>query len=355
MTAFLDQAFDQIRLNRTIQYLFLAGITCLALVLRLYKLGAWSFWIDEIFTINAAQFVWDWPLERMPLNLLLIHYALNWFGIGEWSARIVPALIGTVSIPILFFPVRRLFGPITAVITAILIATAPWHIFWSQNARFYALLMLFYNIGLLYTLIALEEKRPLFLVIGTFFFLLALREKFTAIFFVPVLGSYFLFLLILPFERPRWLKWQTIFILASPIILFVFYDIYSYIFRDYSQIRSLLVTFWGRSIDDPFRLFSFFTFNITVPVLVLAVFGGLHLMAQKKRSGLYLTLGAVVPLLVTLILTTFTFVKDRYIFTSLISWLILTAVTIDAFWCLLPHVTPGGRLSPRPSDWRAEL
>jgi hypothetical protein len=33
----------------------LALITLLATALRFYKLGEWSFWIDEIFTINHAQ------------------------------------------------------------------------------------------------------------------------------------------------------------------------------------------------------------------------------------------------------------------------------------------------------------
>ena len=52
--AFKLKAFD---FNSGLQYWLLAGITLLALILRFYKLGEWSFWIDEIFTVNRAQIV----------------------------------------------------------------------------------------------------------------------------------------------------------------------------------------------------------------------------------------------------------------------------------------------------------
>ena len=36
------------------QYIWLFLITLFAAALRFYRLGEWSFWIDEIFTINHA-------------------------------------------------------------------------------------------------------------------------------------------------------------------------------------------------------------------------------------------------------------------------------------------------------------
>ena len=40
--------------NPRMPYIWLALITLFAAVLRFYKLGTWSFWIDEIYTINHA-------------------------------------------------------------------------------------------------------------------------------------------------------------------------------------------------------------------------------------------------------------------------------------------------------------
>jgi uncharacterized membrane protein len=337
MAPYLDQFLTHIQSNKRSQYLLLVGITFFALGLRLYKLGTWSFWIDEIFTINGAEFIWDWPPARMPFNLLFVHYALEWFGVSEWSARLTPAIIGTLSVPILFFPVKRLFGSGTAFITIILLAVAPWHLFWSQNARFYTLLLLFYNIGLLYTLIALEEERPLFYLIGGLFLLLALREKFTAVFFVPVLGIYILLLLILPYKKPSWLKWKILLLLTVPVILYTVYDTYSYFSRGYSQTLSLLSIFVGFPSDDPIRLALPILFNIGIPVVVLALFGGAYLLSKRNRVALFFLVSAVVPIIILLLINPFVFTKDRYVFATLPSWLILSAVAIKALYLQTKH------------------
>jgi 4-amino-4-deoxy-L-arabinose transferase-like glycosyltransferase len=99
------------------QYVWLLLITLLAAALRLYKLGEWSFWIDELYTINHATahfsslnlLLQNIPPARnwIPVSVILAAQALNIWGVGEWSARIVAALIGILSVPILYFPTRR--------------------------------------------------------------------------------------------------------------------------------------------------------------------------------------------------------------------------------------------------------
>ena len=56
------------------QYVWLFLITLFAALLRFYKLGEWSFWIDEIFTINRANAHYS-SLELMLKN---IPPARNW-------------------------------------------------------------------------------------------------------------------------------------------------------------------------------------------------------------------------------------------------------------------------------------
>jgi hypothetical protein len=62
--------------------------------------------------------------------------------VNEWSARLASALIGIISIPILYFSVHKLIGSGSALILSSPLAVSPWHLFWSQNARFYSSLML---------------------------------------------------------------------------------------------------------------------------------------------------------------------------------------------------------------------
>ena len=131
-------------------------ITLFGAGLRFYKLGEWSFWIDEIYTINhAMRHFGNWELildhippyrNWVPVSVILTAQALNIWGLSEWSARLASVVIGVISLPILFFPTRRMFGDWVALLAVLLLAVSPWHIFWSQNARFYTGLLLFYTL-----------------------------------------------------------------------------------------------------------------------------------------------------------------------------------------------------------------
>ncbi len=186
------QFFEAFERNRTLQLLLLAAIVAAAAVLRFYRLGEWSYWIDEIYTVEGGIYVADWPVSRLPLSLLLTNLVMNGLGFSEWSARLAPAVIGIATLPALFFPLRRLLGGTVALTAVMLLAVSPWHLFWSQNARFYALLFLFYNLGMLWLLLGLVEKRRLFVILGVLLLIVTAREKATGLIFIPAVAAYFL-------------------------------------------------------------------------------------------------------------------------------------------------------------------
>lgn len=319
------------------QYLLLTGITLLAFALRFYKLGAWSLWIDEVYTIEGARYIADWPLPRLPIYLVLTNIMVSLAGEGEWSVRLMPALVGSLTIPLLFFPVRRIFGTPVAVIAALLLAFAPWHVWWSQNARFYALMLLFYNAGLLWLFISLEERRPWLLGASLILLGLGARERELGLFFVPVLAAYALLLLILPFQKPSWLRPRYLLLLALPAVLFLLYDLYHYSQTGISAVRTWYLLFVGRPIDSPVRILILILFNIGLPVAVLAVFSGGWLTWNRSRPGLYLLTAAVVPVLVLVGLSPFIFTVERYALISLPAWLILAAIGIERLLIWLPR------------------
>lgn len=316
------------KLNSSTQYGLLVAITLLAAALRFYKLGAWSFWIDEVFTLRATPYISEWPLARLPINLVLIRGALDLLGTSEWSARLVPALVGILTIPVLYFPTRKIFGPAVALISALLLAVAPWHLYWSQNARFYVLLLLFYSLGMMFLFIGLEGFRRWYLFFGLFFLVLAIREKAAAFILVPVLASYILALMVLPFGKPAWLRLRYLVLILIPGILFILYDSYTFITIGYSQVIAVFTIFGGNPTEDPLRMLSFIGFEIGFPLMSLGFFGGLYLLLQKSRSGLFFSLGAVVPIAIVLLVTPFVFTEERYAFVTLPNWLILAAITI---------------------------
>src|SRR5690606_24392920 len=57
--------------------------------------------------------------------------------------RLVAALLGTLTIPLLFFGARGLLGPGIALTAAALLAFSEWHIHISRTARMYGPLLFF--------------------------------------------------------------------------------------------------------------------------------------------------------------------------------------------------------------------
>ena len=130
---------------------YLVAVTALGAWLRLRGLGVPSFWLDEILgydlaTKAAQQPLWRWltifDLEHGPL-----YYAMELAGRflrnTEASARLFPALIGIATIPIAWFVARAIRShAATPHIFTLLIAVSPLHIYYSREARPYALIVL---------------------------------------------------------------------------------------------------------------------------------------------------------------------------------------------------------------------
>lgn len=130
-----------------------AACACAAIAvaafLRLDGLGVPSFWLDEILhqqltTTYAALPWWRW-LGRLHEEHAGLYYltqlATRLFGTGEGAARLAAALLGIATVPIAWL-VGRGSSAIAAGCGAILLAVSPLHVYFSREARSYALLTL---------------------------------------------------------------------------------------------------------------------------------------------------------------------------------------------------------------------
>jgi len=222
-----------------------------------------------------------------------------------------------------------MFGIRTALIAVSLLAVSPWHIFWSQNARFYTSLMLFYFLASVAFFIFVERKQIRYLIIFAIFLYFAVSERLMAAFILPVTISYWFG--IRTFLRDQYSRaFDKYFLFFTFIIgLFVFYDIYKLIFEsNASFIINFWETFGGKSNHSPLRLSFAIIFQIGIPFVCLGFFGGLKLIFDKNKAGWYVFLGATIPPALLIIMSPFVFTIDRYIFISLPFWIILTAVAL---------------------------
>jgi 4-amino-4-deoxy-L-arabinose transferase-like glycosyltransferase len=118
--------------------ILLLGALLLGL-LRFFRLGHWSLWIDESLTYTD----WHVGLEggeiHNPLGYALIAAAVRVMGgvPDEFALRILPALAGFATIPVTYLAFRRFAGELRSAAAALLVAASSWHVYWSQNARFY--------------------------------------------------------------------------------------------------------------------------------------------------------------------------------------------------------------------------
>ena len=319
-------------------YVGLLLITILAAALRFYKLGAWSFWIDEIFTINHAVrhfgniglLLDHIPPARnwVPMSVILTAQVLNLLGINEWSARLVSVVIGVFTIPMLYFPLRKIFGNQVMLIALLLLAISPWHIFWSQNARFYTSLLLLSTLALFAFFYIIEHDRPVFLLLFYVLLYLASSERLTVFLIVPVIFGYIFSLWVLPIEKPKGLNRKTVLLSVLPLILFALLEVCRSAFLGSSLTISILDTFSGQPNTTPLRLTLSIIYRISVPVFILGLFGGIYTITTKQRAGLFVFISATLPVLVLIVLSMFMFTVDRYIFITLLPWLILCAMAV---------------------------
>lgn len=339
-------SLDLATVNR-LQTVALAAITFLAATLRFYKLGEWSFWIDEIYTINHSQAHYSSVALMLrnipphtnwiPVSLLLTSGVISKLGISEWSVRLAPAMIGTVSIPILYLPIKKMFGSVVALISALLLAVSPWHILWSQNGRFYVALMLFYTLALLAFYFGLEYKRPAYLILGMPLFYLALSERMLAGFAVPVIAVYLIAALVFRFSPPAGLNPPNVLILLIPVFTGLAIEVHSLVSTGSSRFLGDADAFIGYAIDSPVRILILIVFSIGVPVVVLGAFAGGWLALQRSRAGLFMLVSAMLPIALLIGISPWAFVVERYALITLPAWLILTAVAIEQLAKWLPR------------------
>ncbi len=349
----IDRILGTLKEKAILQYILLGAFTLIGAVLRFYKLGEWSFWIDEIYTIDHAlhnygdlsNILDNIPPARnwVPSSVILTAQILNVLGVSEWSARLVSAVIGILSIPILYFPMKKIFGNQLTLVALLLLAVSPWHIFWSQNARFYTSLMLLSTLALFAFYFGLKTGRLRYLLLFYILFYLASSERVFAFFILPVVIFYILSLWILPMEKSKVQIKKMAFLLLVPIIAFILFEISRYVMSGSSITKSIFDTFFDQVNTTPLRLTLSITYKIGVPVFSLSFFSGVYILTRRHPASLLVVIGAALPIILLIFLSVNFFAVDRYIFMTLFMWLILAAVGVNE---LFQHTDGLAKLLP---------
>lgn len=183
------------------------AVTLLAFALRVLPLLSQSLWRDEVdvllFATRPLPQLLDMfrqPGQNGPLFFLALRPWLAAVGHSEFGLRFPAALAGTLSVPVIYVLLSRLADRRVALLAALFAATAPYGIWYGQEAKMYALLTVLIPASLLAIVeMARRGGRAPWVAL----YLLTSLTFYTHLLAALVVAVQVLWLLILPWAPPR--------------------------------------------------------------------------------------------------------------------------------------------------------
>jgi mannosyltransferase len=239
--------------------IYLLLILILGTALRLFRLGHQSFWWDEVYSATLSSK----SLATVALNFgqtpTLYHVLLHfWLYLGRSDAmiRLLSVLFAIAALWAVYLLGKNLLDERHGLLCALLMAVSPFHIWYSQEARMYSLLILLSTASMLFFIKLLQKPKSWAIFWWPLSMGLAIYTHYYAAF---ILVCQVLFLLI--FHKRYDLLWSRLrfallaLVVVSLPILYLFF-----INQRFSRLFSV-----GAG-GNPFRIFSipytFFAFSL---------------------------------------------------------------------------------------------
>src|SRR5258708_761946 len=172
-----------------------------ALVLRVISLNQ-SLWLDEAINVVFAQklTLWDFLTKysladfHPPGYFLLLWIWIRIFGNSEIAVRLPSVLFGVGTVLLIYLIGKQLFSKKIGLLSALFLAIAPLHIYYSQEARMYSFAAFAVCLSFYFFIRILQRKYILVNILGYIFSTtLVLYSDYLAYFALVAQGIYILF------------------------------------------------------------------------------------------------------------------------------------------------------------------
>jgi len=172
----------------------LAGLVALGCAARFASLGVQSYHHDEVITVaRVIPGSFTHMLDEVkrsesnpPLYYVLAWGWAKWFGTGEVAMRSLSALFGLATVPLAYLIGAELSNRRAGLIAAGIVAVNPMLIWYTQEARSYALLVFFCAASLLFFARALRTRQGSDLSLWALSSALALCSHYFAVFAIAI-------------------------------------------------------------------------------------------------------------------------------------------------------------------------
>jgi hypothetical protein len=198
-------------IHRT-RFRYLGAVSLMALAaffVRAVSLDVQSLWRDEVDALRFATLPWSEMLSNFtrpgwngPLYYVLLRGWIACTGTSEYAMRFFSLVLGVLCLPLIYVLGRRLFKPSVGLISALLVTTSPYLVWYSQEVKMYTLVVALALLAIYSLRRALEGGGwPWWLaqIVGT---TLAFYSHILAALLIPV--QVFLYFTWWPQARKRW-------------------------------------------------------------------------------------------------------------------------------------------------------
>ncbi|PKL92489.1 MAG: hypothetical protein CVV21_01665 [Candidatus Goldiibacteriota bacterium HGW-Goldbacteria-1] len=117
------------------EYIFVIGVTLLALFLRVYELDKRPFGLENDESGGMISVVKNFWVGQHPIYAYIWELCYNVFGLTRVGLRMYGVLLGTLSIPIMYFAVRSIFNVRTAMFASVLFAFLRWNLHYGRSGH----------------------------------------------------------------------------------------------------------------------------------------------------------------------------------------------------------------------------
>jgi 4-amino-4-deoxy-L-arabinose transferase-like glycosyltransferase len=134
--------------SRSTVFLLLGAFLLVSAILRFFRIGNQSLWVDEMLTLAHSAIGQPWSeihlLQNIhgPLQSVLMH-VMSLFGHGESIFRVPSAVFGTLTTLGMFWIGRQIAGPRMGLAASYFCAISPLAVWYSQEARNYSMCLFF--------------------------------------------------------------------------------------------------------------------------------------------------------------------------------------------------------------------
>lgn len=275
-------------------------ILFLGFVLRIYDLGGESLWLDEVFSVEMSRLSLIDMVKVIisegdnypPFYYMIMHFWVALFGDSEAATRLFSALVGTVSIFVIYKLGKLLFNKNIGLTAALILATSVFQVKYSQEVRAYALMGLLSMLSVYFFVRLLLNNGDIKYSLGYLVssFLLVYTHYFGSLIIVAQ-NFYFFSIVLIDYDKgkqygfKRWIFLQSILVFLSLPELFLL-----------AGATALQEDFWIPKPNVKGLIGTFLKYSGSIPLLtifsilsLMAVVNSAAFMCKKRFRGLLMS------------------------------------------------------------------